>query len=89
MDEHSSTRQSPCAQQGMRSSTTSWHPDHRLFYRGFPVLSNTRIAVRPNLPGLDLSQSAIEYAFSDLLAFKQDQAVAARKSRCQGGLCSW
>ena len=63
----------------MRSSTTSWNQDQRLVHRGFLVLSNTRIAVRPNLPGLDLSQVAIEYAFSNPLAFKQDQAVAARK----------
>jgi len=51
--------------------------DKEIFGWSFPVVANSRIEVRPNLPGLDLSEAAIRYAFSDLLALKEADALRA------------
>jgi hypothetical protein len=41
----------------------------------FPVVANSRIAVRPNLAGLDFLEGSVRYAYSDLLKRQKQRAT--------------
>eukprot|EP00931_Biecheleriopsis_adriatica_P101149 TRINITY_DN76357_c0_g1_i1.p1 TRINITY_DN76357_c0_g1~~TRINITY_DN76357_c0_g1_i1.p1 ORF type:complete len:5100 (-),score=780.62 TRINITY_DN76357_c0_g1_i1:121-13482(-) len=53
--------------------------DKELFGWTFPALANTRLEIRPNLVGLDLTEASVRYGFSDLFKYLKDEAAKANK----------
>lgn len=56
------------------------YEEREVFGWGFPVLSNSKLEIRPNFPGLDLSEAALNFGFSDLFAFKEADALQRREA---------